>query len=140
MNKSETTSNLALLRGVIASETVSRELPSGSTVAQFDVSTTIHTGDKAAKVSVPVSWVDPPPRALKPIAVGLEIVVAGTVRRRFFRSGGSTQSRTEVVVDAVVPVRRKKQVQDLVAETAARVAGSLGAPQVAMEKCLRTNE
>ena len=140
MNKSETTTNLALLRGVIASETVSRDLPSGSTVAQFDVSTTIRVADKTAKASVPVSWVDPPSRALKPIAVGLEVVVVGTVRRRFFRSGGLTQSRTEVVVDAVVPLRRNKQVQDLLAETVARVAGFLGAPEVAMEKCLPTNE
>jgi single-strand DNA-binding protein len=32
--------------------------------------------------------------------------VLGRVRRRFFRAGGSTQSRTEVVVSAAVPTRR----------------------------------
>ena len=123
--ESETTSNLALLRGVIAGELISRDLPSGSTVVQFDVATTITTGDKTAKVSVPVSWVDPPSKALDPIEQGLDVVVVGTVRRRFFRSGGSTQSRTEVVVDAIVPARRTKQVRTLVTDTAARVAGTL---------------
>ena len=123
--ESETTSNLALLRGAIAGELVSRDLPSGSTVVQFDVATTITTGDKTTKVSVPVSWVDPPSKALDPIEQGLDVVVVGTVRRRFFRSGGSTQSRTEVVVDAIVPARRTKQVRTLVSDTAARVAGAL---------------
>jgi single-strand DNA-binding protein len=122
---SETTSNLALLRGVVAGELISRELPSGSTVVQFDVSTTIVAGEKAAKASVPVSWLDPPSKALESISQGLDVVVVGTVRRRFFRAGGSTQSRTEVVVDAVVPARRTKQVRTLITDTAARVAGAL---------------
>ncbi|RLE17629.1 MAG: hypothetical protein DRJ50_13845 [Actinobacteria bacterium] len=121
--KPETTANLALLRGSIAGEQVSRDLPSGATVVQFDVSTTVIDGEKSKKVSVPVSWVDPPPSALAPIQAGLEVIVVGTVRRRFFRAGGSTQSRTEVVVDAVVPARRSKQVQALISDTAARVAG-----------------
>ena len=125
MTNSEATSNLALLRGAVASELVSRELPTGSTVVQFDVSTEIAASDKTVKVSVPVSWVDPPSKVLDPIERGLDIVVVGTVRRRFFRSGGSTQSRTEVVVDTVVPARRTKQVLTLVSDTAARVAGSL---------------
>jgi single-strand DNA-binding protein len=125
MMESETTSNVALLRGAVVGELISRDLPSGSTVVQFDVATTITAGDKTAKVSVPVSWVDPPSRALDPIEQGLDVVVVGTVRRRFFRSGGSTQSRTEVVVDAIVPARRTKQVMALVSDTAARVAGAL---------------
>jgi single-strand DNA-binding protein len=125
MMEPETTSNLALLRGVVAGELISRDLPSGSTVVQFDVATTITTGDKTTKVSVPVSWVDPPSKALDPIEQGLDVVVVGTVRRRFFRSGGSTQSRTEVVVDAIVPARRTKQIRTLVSDTAAKVAGTL---------------
>ena len=34
-------------------------------------------------------------------------LVTGRVRRRFFRAGGTTQSRTEVVATPVVPTRRK---------------------------------
>ncbi len=32
--------------------------------------------------------------------------MVGRIRRRFFRSGGATQSRTEVVVATAVPTRR----------------------------------
>ena len=38
------------------------------------------------------------------------MVVTGRVRRRFFRTGGGTQSRTEVVADAVVNARHAKRV------------------------------
>jgi single-strand DNA-binding protein len=41
----------------------------------------------------------------------MEVIVVGTVRRRFFRAGGATQSRTEVVADRIVPTRRTKDVQ-----------------------------
>ena len=34
----------------------------------------------------------------------------GRVRRRFFRSGGVTQSRTEVVAEAVLSSRSKRRV------------------------------
>ena len=121
MNESGPTSNLAVLRGLVGSEPVTRELPSGGTVVQFDVSTTVDVGDKPSKVSVPVSWVDPPQKGLEPLEHGLEVVVVGTVRRRFFRVGGNTQSRTEVVVDAVVPARRVKQAQALVTASATRL-------------------
>jgi len=38
-------------------------------------------------------------------------VVVGRVRRRFFRAGERTQSRTEVVADAVVPATQRKRVE-----------------------------
>jgi single-strand DNA-binding protein len=41
---------------------------------------------------------------------GDEVVVIGRVRKRFFRVGGATQSRTEVVATRVVPARRRAQV------------------------------
>jgi single-strand DNA-binding protein len=50
---------------------------------------------------------------------GDEIVVVGRVRRRFFRSGGATQSRTEVVVDALVPARQAKRAATLVSDRCA---------------------
>ncbi|MET0577799.1 MAG: hypothetical protein ABW122_04015, partial [Ilumatobacteraceae bacterium] len=37
--------------------------------------------------------------------------VIGSVRRRFFRAGGSTQSRTEVVAERAVAARRGKEVR-----------------------------
>ena len=74
-----------------------------------------------ASVSVPVAWFDPAKEVT--FAAGDALVVTGTVRRRFFRSAGVTQSRTEVVATEVVPAGRLRQVTSAVARAMAR-AGS----------------
>ncbi len=51
-------------------------------------------------------------------ARGEPIVVIGTVQRRFFRVGGATQSRTEVVADQVIPARRVRSVRSAIAAAA----------------------
>ena len=89
--------NLVLLRGVLAAEATIRELPAGGTVGQFDVITSDESGTR----TVPVAWTDPPATGL-PVGVGDDMVVVGHVNRRFFRVGGATQSRTEVVAEQVV--------------------------------------
>ena len=118
--------NVVVLRGTVRGTPTSRELPSGSNVLQFDLATVVvDPGAPAVRstvVSVPVAWTDPSDAAAL-VVEGSELVVTGTVRRRFFRVGGATQSRTEVVVDAVVPVRRRKQVADALAVLAARMVG-----------------
>lgn len=48
------------------------------------------------------------------VAIGTEVCVVGYVRRRFFRSGSATSSRTEVVAHSVVPMRRMAQVRKAV--------------------------
>ena len=101
-------SNLVVLRGAITNGPTQRELPSGSVVTQFDLTTPLAPPEKPAAVSVPVSWPDPPPAAVKWLEPGEPMVVVGTVRRRFFRVNGATQSRTEVVAERVVPQRRAK--------------------------------
>lgn len=58
--------------------------------------------------SVPVVWRQAPASAAALVA-GAEVVVVGHVARRFFRAGGTTQSRTEVVAHAVVPARQRKR-------------------------------
>jgi single-strand DNA-binding protein len=98
--------NLVVLRGTLASEPRTRELPSGSVLSQFDVT----TRDTSGTQSVPVAWFDPP-AAVADLEPGVDVVVVGTVRRRFFRAGGATQSRTEVVADKVVPARRGRDVK-----------------------------
>jgi single-strand DNA-binding protein len=102
--------NLAVVRGTVPDEPQRRTLPSGSDVVQFDVTTRIPTDARELTVSVPIAWNDPPAAALGALSNGAEVVVVGTVRRRFFRVGGVTQSRTEVVADTVLPARRRKQV------------------------------
>ena len=50
------------------------------------------------------------------------MVVIGAVCRRFFRAGGATQSRTEVVAEVVVPRRRTRSARSAIA----RAVDSLG--------------
>jgi single-strand DNA-binding protein len=104
-------SNLAVIRGSVPNDPLTRDLGSGGVVVQFDVATRVQSEGREVNVSVPVAWHDPTPTQLGALAVGVDLVVVGTVRRRFFRVGGSTQSRTEVVASTVVPARRRKQVE-----------------------------
>jgi single-strand DNA-binding protein len=46
------------------------------------------------------------------------VVVVGHVHRRYFRSGGATQSRTEVVVREVLPARQRAKVARALARAA----------------------
>ena len=114
-------SNLAVIRGTVPAEPQTRDLPSGATVVQFDVTTRIDTNGREANVSVPIAWNDPTPAQLGVVVPGAELVVVGTVRRRFFRVGGATQSRTEVVADAVIPVRRHRGVTAALRDAAERL-------------------
>ncbi len=110
--------NLAVISGAMTNEPVCRELPDGATVAQFDVSTTVDRDGRPAQVSVPVSWREPTAAALSALAVGVDVVVVGRVERRFFRSSGATQSRTELVAERCLPARRTKTVRSLLAAAA----------------------
>jgi single-strand DNA-binding protein len=109
--------NVVVLRGVLSRAPEVRSLSGGGTAWQVDISTVVDGGS----ASVPLSWVDPPspPRA----TVGDEVVVLGSVRRRFFRSGGSTQSRTEVVVLQLVKASSARSVERLLASAGDRIAG-----------------
>jgi single-strand DNA-binding protein len=100
--------NIVLLHGVLSREPEVRELPSGGHVASFDL-TVRDTGHETDVV--PISWHGAPVTVLDKLEPGSELVVTGRVRRRFFRAGGTTQSRTEVIATAVVPTRQAKQVE-----------------------------
>lgn len=101
--------NIVVLRGDITGQPTRRTLPSGGEVMQFDVQTRLVDGDRSATISSPVAVVDPSATTLADVTTGGQFVVVGRVKRRFFRVGGATQSRTEVVAEAVIPVRRRKQ-------------------------------
>lgn len=115
--------NIAVLRGQVASEPIRRDLPSGGTVVQFDVATHVVDGARTSTISSPVAWPDPSDAAARLLDVGGEVLVVGSVRRRFFRVGGATQSRTEVVAERVVPTRRRKQVEATLADVVSRLRG-----------------
>jgi len=97
--------NLVVLRGSLSADPQERVLASGQTVVQFDVI----TRDDSGAQTVPVAWMEPPPAGV-PVAPGEHLVVVGSVRRRFFRASGSTQSRTEVVAERVVAATRRREV------------------------------
>jgi single-strand DNA-binding protein len=90
-------SNLVLLQGTLSRASERRTLPSGDELVQYEVTT--RDADGRAD-SVPVVWPAAPARA--EFDAGVAVVVAGRVRRRYFRAGGVTGSRTEVVADGVV--------------------------------------
>ena len=110
-------SNLVVLTGTVTAAPTRRALPSGVEVVNFDVATHVEGGT----ASVPIAWYDPSDAALSSFGAGEEIVVIGSVRRRFFRVGGQTQSRTEVVVSTLVPTRRTKTTRSALAAAAAEI-------------------
>jgi single-stranded DNA-binding protein len=98
-----TGTNIAVVVGTLGREAEVRTLPTGDRVLGLEITV---RPDGAGAETVPVAWYDPPDPAILWIA-GEELLVVGRTRRRFFRSNGVTQSRTEVVATAVVPTRRK---------------------------------
>ena len=97
--------NVAVLIGRLARPAEPRDLPSGDRLVSYEVTIPRTTGRAE---SVPVVWFDAPASA-GDYDVDEKVVVVGRVRRRFFQTSGGTQSRTEVVADAVVPARQAKR-------------------------------
>lgn len=97
--------NVAILAGVLSSDPTLRELASGDIVMTYEVTTKV--GDERAS-SVPVAWFCDETTKRPDLVKGDAVVVTGRVHRRFFRAGGFTQSRTEVVADRVIPAGRRK--------------------------------
>ena len=111
--------NVVVLRGSVSTNLITRDLVGGGRVVSFDLATDTGSG----KASVPACWIDPPEVPDWP--AGHEVVITGVVRRRFFRSAGATQSRTEVVITEAVEARRRQQVRKLVNQVATRLADGI---------------
>lgn len=108
--------NVVVLRGRLARDPVSRELPSGSVLVRYEVTTRV-LGEPTA--TAPVSWVDPPrPPTL---AAGDEVVVVGRIHRRFYRAGGATMSATEVVASRVLRPAAARSVERALARAVAAI-------------------
>jgi len=97
--------NIVVLQGTLSRPPEIRSTPDGDVIS-YEVTT---RPDEGPALTAPVAWFEPP-KAGYELEQGDAVTVVGQVRRRFFRSGGSTQSRTEVVAELVVPNRRRKQV------------------------------
>jgi len=107
--------NIVVLQGTLSRPPDERQLRE-SVLATYEVT----TRDGGRAVTAPVVWFDPPEAAWK-LDAGDDVTVVGEVRRRFFRSNGRTESRTEVVATAVVPSRRRAQVSRAVEGALARL-------------------
>lgn len=112
--------NVVLLQGVLSSEPRERTLASGSTLIAWEVT----TPDGDQKRSVPVVWFDPT-RTVRMVGAGDEVVVLGSVRRRFFRAGGATTSRTEVIGSRAALSRRPKRADQIRDAAVARIDSML---------------
>jgi single-stranded DNA-binding protein len=97
--------NVVYLQGRLSSDPVVRELASGSRLLSLEVTTSTDTGT----ANVPVAWFDPP--AVPEWVAGVEVVVRGVVKRRFYRGVSGTQSRTEVVAAEVCAISKRRQAQ-----------------------------
>jgi|SRR5215210_631781 single-strand DNA-binding protein len=98
--------NVVLLQGRVSSEPRLRELPSGSAIVNLEVTTVVDDASISVPVVVESASVD--------CGAGDDVVVVGVVRRRFFRAGGATQSRTEVLAEKVVRTSRTRAAQKLI--------------------------
>jgi single-strand DNA-binding protein len=115
--------NVVAIRGRLSRPAEERVLPStGDRLLGLEITVRREGADKAE--SVPVVWHDPPAAAVT-LDTGDEVVVVGHVARRFFRVGGATQSRTEVVARCVVPVRSTKKVEAALRRAAEEVGAAL---------------
>lgn len=115
--------NIVLLHGVLSSAPRSSELPSGSVLIRWEVT----TENEGHKLSVPVVWFDPPDTAIR-VDDGDDVVVAGTVRRRFWQAGPTRTSTTEVVASAWAKPSRRRAVERLWQRALAQVWDEAGEP------------
>ncbi len=109
--------NVVVLCGRLTRPAALRSLPSGDQLVALEVSIR-REGERAE--TAPVVWPDAPASAAA-FDVEQEVLVVGRVRRRFFRAGGSTQSRTEVVADLVVPTSQARRARTALAKALARL-------------------
>jgi single-strand DNA-binding protein len=111
--------DLVVLSGHLSSEPTERELPSGDVMRTYEV-TVREPGHVAASVPVVMVGGRPPDAS-----AGDRVAVVGRIRRRFFRAGGATASRTEVLADDVVVVRRRRDLDRLMRRATGRLDSAL---------------
>jgi single-strand DNA-binding protein len=115
--------NLVLVRGTLSSVPIRRTLPNGSDIVQIEV--TSRDSDGVAR-SVPVIVHEPIGKDdFTTWDAGIEVVVVGSVARRFFRSGGGTASRTEVIAIRVLRGSQSARVERLLGDVGRIVSESV---------------
>ena len=99
--------NTVALCGRVSGEPTVRELPSGDEIVTFRLvvprpqdSRARETGQRVDTFDL-VCWATRLRRQGARLAVGDEIAISGSLRRRFWRAGAAVQSRVEVEVVAI---------------------------------------
>ncbi|HJS27718.1 MAG TPA: single-stranded DNA-binding protein [Actinomycetota bacterium] len=90
------TVNVVVLAGTVAADPVERRMPSGDEVTEIRLSVP-EAGKRLLPLPVAAWHRDVGKRALKGIGKGDDVLVYGTLVRRFYRSGAGARSLTEVV-------------------------------------------
>ncbi len=95
--------NFCVVQGLVVGEPRIAELPSGETALSFDVQT--HGENRA---SVPVEWTGSA-SSMPTVQTDYAVAVVGTVARRFYRAGGSIQTRVYISPETIVVRQPKRQ-------------------------------
>ncbi len=101
--------NICVVQGVVVGEPRIVVLPSGQWAVSFDVGS---TGDEPS-APVPVEWTGTEAQIPK-VASDVGVTVTGSIRRRFFRAGGSIHTRVYVRPDTIViksPTRQRRAIR-----------------------------
>jgi single-strand DNA-binding protein len=115
--------NVVIISGRLSRPPVEQELPSGDLLCRLEV--TVRSAAEPT-TSVPVAVLRPS-AAVRALAGDEEVVVLGSVRRRFFRTPAGTGSRTEVLAERVVRAGRRRdldRVRGLALEQVERLGAS----------------
>ncbi len=94
------TVNVVVLAGTIAAEPVERQLPSGDQVTELRLSVP-EPGRRLLPLPVTVWHGVVGERVLQQLGKGDEVLVHGTLARRFYRSGAGARSLTEVIASGI---------------------------------------
>ncbi len=110
--------NVAVVVGKITGQLFEHTQDDGRVILSFDVKTDGEQGP----LTVPCSWLGPTGKAPK-LEIDATVTVIGGVRRRFYRRGGSTTSRTDLLASRVIlggpsrsRVARAKAAEHLISE------------------------
>ena len=94
------TVNVVVLAGTVSADPVERRMPSGDEVTELRLSVP-EAGKRLLPLPVAAWHATVGKRALKGIAKGDDVLVHGTLVRRFYRSGAGARSLTEVVATGI---------------------------------------
>jgi single-strand DNA-binding protein len=86
--------NFVLLIGTIDNTPTTREMPGGAPWVNFDLGCHTEHGTETIPIVTELH--------VAPDLLGETVEIHGRVRRRYFRAGGVTQSRTEIVAHRII--------------------------------------